>query len=158
MTASLAGLMICFLPLTVMSKGVLKENLRALAGEPLAPAQFAFSTGGPAVVEQLPSRYEAVDEEQVFILEGQVTLRLGDETHEMRAGDYVCFPAGQKAGHCFVNNGSAVCRFLVIGEKNPNEVCVYTDSNKVLVRSFGRREIYDRAALRDYWDGEKTER
>jgi uncharacterized cupin superfamily protein len=109
-------------------------------------------------MQSSPAHYHMLEEEQVLILEGQVTLRLGEETHEMRAGDYVCFPAGQRAGHCFVNNGSAVCRWLIIGEKNPNEVCVYTDSNKVLVRSLGRREIYDRAALRDYWDGEKTER
>jgi uncharacterized cupin superfamily protein len=99
-----------------------------------------------------------LEEEQVLILEGQVTLRLGDQSHEMKVGDYVCFPAGQKAGHCFVNNSGAVCRFLIIGEKNPNEVCVYTDSNKVMVRALGRGEIYDRAVVRDYWDGEKTEK
>jgi hypothetical protein len=45
-----------------------KPDLRTLAGDPLAPAQFAFTTGGPAVIEHLPSRYEQVDEEQVFIL------------------------------------------------------------------------------------------
>jgi uncharacterized cupin superfamily protein len=108
-------------------------------------------------MQSSPAHYHMLEEEQVLILEGQVTLRLGEETHEMKAGDYVCFPAGQRAGHCFVNNGSAVCRLLVIGEKNQNEVCVYTDSNKVLVRALGRREIYDRTALRGYWDGEKTE-
>ena len=109
-------------------------------------------------MQSSPAHYHMLEEEQVLILEGQVTLRLGDEMHEMKAGDYVCFPAGQKVGHCFINNSGAVCRWLIIGEKDPNEVCVYTDSNKVLVRALGRREIYDRAALRDYWDGEKTER
>ncbi|MCE9523986.1 MAG: cupin domain-containing protein [Alphaproteobacteria bacterium] len=109
-------------------------------------------------MQSSPAHYHMLEEEQVLILEGQVTLRLGDETHEMKTGDYVCFPAAQRAGHCFVNNGTAPCRFLIIGEKNPNEVCVYTDSNKVMVRSLGRGQIYDRAALRDYWDGEKTER
>lgn len=108
-------------------------------------------------MQSSPAHYHMLEEEQVLILEGRVTLRLGDAVHEMKAGDYVCFPAGQKAGHCFVNNSKSVCRFVIVGEKNPNEVCVYTDTNKVLVRSLGRREIYDRAALRDYWDGEKTE-
>ena len=74
----------------------------------------------------------------------------------MRAGDYVCFPAGQKAGHCLVNNGASVCRYVMVGENNPNEVCVYTDSNKVLVRSLGRRAIFDMAAVRHYWHGEDT--
>ena len=108
-------------------------------------------------MQSSPAHYHMLEEEQVLILEGQVTLRLGDETHEMKTGDYVCFPAGQKAGHCFVNNSRAICRFLIIGEKNPNEVCVYTDSGKVMVRSLGRgTNIFDKAAAKDYWGGEKT--
>ena len=63
--------------------------------------------------------------------------------YAMQAGDYVCFPAGQKAGHCLVNEGVAPCRYVIVGERNPNEVAVYTDSNKVLVRALGRRAIYD---------------
>jgi uncharacterized protein YfaS (alpha-2-macroglobulin family) len=45
-----------------------KEDLRALSGEAVTSAQFGFSTGGPAIVEQLPYRHERIDEEQVFIL------------------------------------------------------------------------------------------
>jgi uncharacterized cupin superfamily protein len=105
-----------------------------------------------------PAHYHMLEEEHVFVLEGQLTLRLGDETHTMKPGDYVCFPAGQAAGHCLVNESTAVCRFLVIGEKNPNEVCVYTDSNKVMVRSLGRgKNIFEAAAIKDYWDGETTD-
>ena len=45
-----------------------KQDLRTLAGEPVQPVRFAFSTGGPAVIEHLPYRHAQVDEEQVFIL------------------------------------------------------------------------------------------
>lgn len=45
-----------------------KRDLRTLAGAPVEPARFAFSTGGPAVVEHLPWRHAQIDEEQVFIL------------------------------------------------------------------------------------------
>jgi uncharacterized cupin superfamily protein len=83
-------------------------------------------------------------------------VRIGADSHEMRAGDYVCFPAGQKAGHCLVNNSDATCRYVIVGERNPREVAVYTDSNKVLVRALGRRTILDLAATRGYWDGENT--
>ena len=44
---------------------------------------------------------------------------------------------------------------MVIGERNPHEVCVYTDSKKILVRAVG--EMYDKQAVRAYWDGETTE-
>jgi uncharacterized cupin superfamily protein len=95
-----------------------------------------------------------LEEEHVFVLEGGCTLHLGDERHQLRVGDYACFPAGQKLGHALVNEGAATCRLLVIGERSPNEVCVYTDSGKVLVRNLG--EIYDKLAVRAYWDGEAT--
>ena len=61
-------------------------------------------------------------------------------------------PAGQKIGHSFLNSGSGPCAYLMIGERNPNDVCVYPDSNKVSSRWLGER--YDRAAQEDYWVGE----
>lgn len=101
-----------------------------------------------------PAHYHIFEEEHVYILEGTLTVRLGDATYDMKAGDYVCFPAGQKAGHCLINNGNKTCRYVIVGERNPNEVSVYTDSNKVSVNALGRRAIFDLAALRGYWDGE----
>lgn len=103
-----------------------------------------------------PAHYHIFEEEHVYILEGALTVRIGAERHAMKAGDYVCFPAGQKAGHCLINTGDAPCRYVVVGERNPNEVAVYTDTNKVLVRALGRRIILDLAARRSYWDGEDT--
>jgi uncharacterized cupin superfamily protein len=103
-----------------------------------------------------PAHYHIFEEEHVYILEGGLTARIGADTYEMQAGDYVCFPAGQKAGHCLINNSDATCRYVIAGENNPNEIVVYTDSGKVLVRSLGRRAIFDLAATRGYWDGEDT--
>ena len=107
-------------------------------------------------MQSVPAHYHFLEEEHVFILEGSLTLRLGDGRHSMKAGDYACFPAGQKAGHCLINEGTLPCRYVIIGEQNPNEVAVQTDSKKVLVRSLGRRMLYDIAATRGYWHGEAT--
>jgi uncharacterized cupin superfamily protein len=103
-----------------------------------------------------PAHWHVFEEEHLYILEGSLTLRIGAARHRMTAGDYVCFPAGQQAGHCLVNDSGAPCRYVVVGEHNPNEVSVYTDSNKVLVRALGRRALFDMAAKRGYWDGEDT--
>lgn len=103
-----------------------------------------------------PAHYHIFEEEHVYILEGALTVRMGAFSYEMKAGDYVCFPAGKKAGHCLINNGNATCRYVIAGERNPNEVAVYTDSNKVLVRSLGWRAILDLATVRNYWHGEDT--
>ena len=105
-----------------------------------------------------PKHYHMLEEEHALILEGEVTLLLGDEQYPMRAGDYVAFPAGRKVGHSFLNSGSGPCRYLMIGERNPADVCVYTDSNKLSVRALKTEaDIFDMSATRTYWDGEQTE-
>ena len=104
-----------------------------------------------------PLHYHMLEEEHALILDGQVTLLLGEERHELRAGDYVCFPAGRKLGHSFLNSGTGPCSYLMIGERNPNEVCVYPDSNKLAVDALRSKDsIFDMAGLRNYWDGEQT--
>lgn len=129
-----------------LSRAVLGDDYRiGVAIEELPPGS-----------QSAPAHYHFLEEEHLFILEGGLTVRIGDETHEMHTGDYLCFPAGQRAGHCLVNNGGAVCRYLIVGERNPREVVVYTDSRKVLVRALGRNAIFDLAATRSYWDGENA--
>ncbi len=107
----------------------------------------------PPGKKSCPAHYHHLEEEHMLILDGQATLRLGDKTYEIKAGDYVCFPAGQTAGHCLVNNSDTTCRFLMIGERNPHEVCIYPDSNKVFVRAVPADFRLDAAV--DYWDGEE---
>ncbi|MCB9565097.1 MAG: cupin domain-containing protein [Kofleriaceae bacterium] len=106
----------------------------------------------PPGKQSCPAHYHLSEEEHIYVLDGEVTLRLGDARHRMKAGDFVSFPAGQAAGHCLINDGDRVARYLVVGESLPHDVCVYTDTDKVNVRALG--EIYDRGARRDYWEGE----
>jgi uncharacterized cupin superfamily protein len=102
-----------------------------------------------------PRHYHMLEEEHAIVLEGEVTLLLGDESHVMKPGDYVCFPAGRKIGHSFLNSGSGPCRTLTIGERNPSDVCVYPDSNKLAVSALRtQQDIFDMAGTRGYWDGE----
>ncbi|MCH8621510.1 cupin domain-containing protein [Undibacterium sp. TS12] len=100
-----------------------------------------------------PNHYHHLEEEQLMMLEGTATLRLGDDNYVLVAGSYVVFPAGQKAGHSIYNHSDAPCRYLVIGERNPHDVVVYPDSNRVGVRLTG--EGYNKSATMEYWEGEK---
>ncbi|MBA8910490.1 cupin domain-containing protein [Aminobacter ciceronei] len=101
--------------------------------------------------EKNPSHYHMLEEEHAYILEGALTLKLGARNYVMKTGDYVCFPAGQKVGHAFFNHTDAPCRYLIIGERNPNDVIVYPESGRVSVRLTG--EGYGKAATMDYWEG-----
>ncbi|MGB5210078.1 MAG: cupin domain-containing protein [Gammaproteobacteria bacterium] len=98
-----------------------------------------------------PEHYHMLEEEHVMILDGALTLRLGAREYPMRAGDYVCFPAGQRVGHTLINQGDAPCRYLIVGERNPNEVVVYPQSGRVSVRLTGAG--YRGSATMDYWEG-----
>lgn len=102
-----------------------------------------------------PAHYHMLEEEHLLILEGSLTLWLGDQAFTMSVGDYVCFPAGQSVGHKLVNTGDGPCRYLIIGERNPADVIVYTDSGRVGVRLTG--ESYRKSATMDYWEGENLE-
>lgn len=110
----------------------------------------------PAGMRGSPAHYHMLEEEHIYVLDGTLTVRIGAESFDLKPGGYVCFPASQRAGHSMINNTDAPCRYVIIGERNPDDVIVYTDSDKVLVRSLGRRAIFDMNAVRNYWDGEDT--
>lgn len=101
-----------------------------------------------------PAHYHMLEEEHLLILEGKATLRLGARSYALAAGDYACFPAGQKAGHALLNEGTEPCRYLIIGERNPHDVIFHTDSGRVNVRLAG--EGYRKASTMDYWEGEES--
>lgn len=97
------------------------------------------------------AHFHMLEEEHVFILEGRLTLQLGERSYEMTAGHYVCFPAGQKVGHALINRTSEPCRYLVFGNPHPHDVAVHTDTGRVSVKLAG--ESYRKSATMEYWEG-----
>lgn len=98
------------------------------------------------------AHYHFLEEEQLMVLEGRPTLRLGDSRYQLEPGSFVVFPAGQKAGHALVNETAETVRYLIIGERNPNEVTVHTDTGRVGVRLVGNG--YRMSDTMEYWDDE----
>ena len=99
--------------------------------------------------------YHLANEEAVFVLEGDGVLRLGEEEHPIRAGDYVAFPPGPPA-HQILNRSQAPLRMLAISTMIDPEVVLYPDSKKIAARSFrdGIVSIYRQGQTVDYYDGE----
>lgn len=110
----------------------------------------------PPGKQTCPFHFHMVEEEHIVGLEGEATLRLGDERYPIKAGDYVGFPAGQRAGHCIVNESDKPFKFMIVGDNSPNEVCVYPDSGKIMISNLTRRIVPDGENL-DYWQGEKAD-
>ncbi|MEQ9813524.1 MAG: cupin domain-containing protein [Azospirillaceae bacterium] len=109
----------------------------------------------PPGKQSCPAHYHTAEEEHVYVLTGALTVRLGRRRIVMSEGDYVRFPAGSAEEHCLINHTDRACTYLVIGERNVDDVRVYPESNKVMIAR--TREIFDRGTTRDYWDGETVD-
>lgn len=76
--------------------------------------------------------YHEGNEEALFVLEGQGTLRLGPdaETHALEAGDYVALPAGEESAH-EIEGGDGGLRMLMVSTMNTPDITVYPDEEMV---------------------------
>jgi uncharacterized cupin superfamily protein len=61
---------------------------------------------------------ESLEEEFVYVLEGEVDAWVDGELHRMRSGDLAAFPSGTGICHTFLNNGTREATLLVGGEAN----------------------------------------
>jgi uncharacterized cupin superfamily protein len=98
-------------------------------------------------------------EEMFFIVEGRGTLRYGDETRPVRAGDVICCPTGgPETAHQIVNDSDAPLAYLSVSTMRYPEICEYPDSGKI--GAFGGpseprlRHLAPAGAGVDYWEGE----
>lgn len=99
----------------------------------------------------VPFHHHRREDEAFFVLSGRGMLRYGDEVRELRTGDCVSCPAGTGVAHQIGNPFDEDLVYLAIGAFDPDEVCVYPDSGKVLVRAIGK---IGRLEATEYFDGE----
>jgi uncharacterized cupin superfamily protein len=108
-----------------------------------------------------PFHYHCSNEEAIYVLEGTGTARIGDARVEVRAGDYLAFPAGKAAAHQTINTGTVPLRYLCFSTLIGTDVIGYPDSGKIGARHSeaapdGSRRRVIRANFReqdavDYW-------
>ena len=112
-----------------------------------------------------PRHAHHVNEEMFFILMGEGTYRVGEETYPIREGDVISAPPGDATtAHQIVNTGAGELRYLAFSTRLDPDVVEYPDSKKFAVASMvppdkglasaklmyiGRRET-----SLDYFDGE----
>jgi quercetin dioxygenase-like cupin family protein len=63
----------------------------------------------PGFAGPVPHRHERL-RDMFYVLEGVLTVRAGDQTHECGPGTFACFPPG--VVHTFSNKSDAPTRFL----------------------------------------------
>jgi uncharacterized cupin superfamily protein len=78
-----------------------------------------------------PFHNHRVNEEMVFVLDGEGEARLGADTHPIRKGDVIaCPPGGADHAHQIVNTSGAELRYLAVSTKQSPEIAEYPDSGK----------------------------
>ena len=148
------------LKLEHFSKGAGFESRSARIGPLLGAKQIGYSYDVvPPGKRSCPFHSHYGEEEMFFIVKGAGTLRYGNETRKVRAGDFICCPTGgPDTAHQLVNDSSEPLAYISVSTMMPAEVCEYPDSRKV--GSYGGRtpsrlkHMTTADSAVDYWKDE----
>lgn len=88
------------------------------------------------------------DEEFLFVLEGRGIATIGEQQHDIGAGDFMAFPAGSLP-HSLHNPFAEDLVYLMGGDRNPSDVVHYPSIGRSMIKSAGRRRWVDTDALTD---------
>ncbi len=85
-----------------------------------------------------PFHFHSAHEEAIFVLEGTGRLRIGNDRVDVRAGDYIGFPAGPQSAHALTNTGTTPLRYLALSAPATPatmDIVGYPDSKKIAFAS-----------------------
>lgn len=85
----------------------------------------------PGAYSSMPHWHKEEDE-FIYILDGEVTLHEGADSHVLRPGDAATFRAGDAVAHCLQNRGEGPCRYLIVGTRKAFDVITYPRHDRVL--------------------------
>lgn len=129
-------------------------------GEKLGASLYEVPPGKAA----WPRHYHLVNEEALFILSGEGTLRLGRNSVTVAEGDYVTLASGERHVHKLINDSDEPLRYLCLSTMEEPDLVMYPDSEKVGIfagaapggdsdeRTYEAYHKVDDSL--DYWDGE----
>jgi uncharacterized cupin superfamily protein len=99
----------------------------------------------PGVVGS-PWHLHHANEELLFVLAGELSLRGPDGAQVLSAGAVVAFPRGSAGAHSLVNRSDAPVRYLVVSTTNRPDVVEYPDTGAKLVVLPEQRLVYPAGA------------
>jgi uncharacterized cupin superfamily protein len=91
--------------------------------------------------------WHTLEDEFVWVLEGELTLITDAGEERLGPGDCAAFKAGDRDGHHLVNKSGRPAKVLEIGNANPADTCTYPDID--MIANPGR-EAYQHRDGTDY--------
>jgi uncharacterized cupin superfamily protein len=79
--------------------------------------------------------WHTLEDELVFIVEGEVVLRTDDGEQVLGPGMCAAFPAGSTNAHQLVNRTDRPARYLEISNRDPQDIAEYPDDDLKLTRT-----------------------
>jgi uncharacterized cupin superfamily protein len=105
-----------------------RKSFSAAAGSvKLGCSLYEVPPGGSA----FPYHFHCANEEAIYVLDGEGTLRLDGREINVRRGHFIALPPGQASAHRLVNSSSSPLRYLCFSTMIEPEVSIYPDSHKV---------------------------
>lgn len=102
-----------------------------------------------------PLHSHEINEEFFYVIEGNPSIRTLRGTIQCRPGDFIAFPVGARGTHQVRNDTQSSCLVLLVGGEDVTEICLYPDSEKMLVTSEqGLDRMVRSVPVLDYFDGE----
>ncbi|MCB1518583.1 MAG: cupin domain-containing protein [Hyphomicrobiaceae bacterium] len=152
-------------PLRAQAKGSKFQSqfgsmTQMLGSRPMGASLTVVEPGKTA----FPLHNHHVTAEMFYIIEGEGSYRVGEETYPVKAGDVIASPpGGRETAHQISNTGASTLKYLGFSANSgETDVVEYPDSDKFAVSSrfdwatgkSGIRFVGRTETSLDYWDGE----
>lgn len=79
--------------------------------------------------------WHTLEDEFVYVLEGEVVLVTNDGEQTLRAGMCAGYPAGKRDGHHFINRSARPARYLEIGTNVDGDQAFYPDDDLMWIET-----------------------
>lgn len=102
-----------------------------------------------------PYHYHVKNEESFYILSGTGLLKTPNDEKEVKAGDFLFFPANENGAHKLTNiSTDENLTYLDFDTFNDLEVSFYPDSQKIGIWGKDINKLYQMGKDVDYYEGE----
>ncbi len=81
--------------------------------------------------------WHTLEDEFVYVLEGELFLVENDGESVLRAGDCAAFPKGADNGHHLINRSAEVALYLEVGSRQPDDVTTCSDVDMMCTNRSG---------------------
>jgi uncharacterized cupin superfamily protein len=88
--------------------------------------------------------FHTLEDELVYVLEGEVVLRTDQGEQVLTAGTCAGFPAGAKDGHQLVNRTDRPARYLEISNRDPADSAAYSEVDLAYRKGPGGAPVFTR--------------